>query len=362
MAFKYHAVANSNSGFYAARGVQPGSPEDPGEDIVITDCDDGAEVVIPKTIDGRRVVSAFIAKGTFSGLRKLTVPTGIELECMSETLESVKVTFNPDNPHVEASFPFCRRLEQIEVEEGAVSICDCFATDCTGLKTVEFPPSTLESIGRKAFYNCKSLKLLSLPLQLKSIGEQAFKNCSSIDWLRVPPSVVELGEECLPAGDCWSDNQWRTVIVCDPGSAVERFVLEEDAENRYSNNREIDHMGARVSEGLTSASKEEPEKKAEGCYIATAVYGSYDCPQVWTLRRFRDFRLRRSAAGRAFVSLYYAASPALARRLGGGSAVAVLVRSALDRLSGMLQKRGFDSAPYDDGFCKDPSREGGRND
>ena len=25
-----------------------------------------------------------------------------------------------------------------------------------------------------------------------------------------------------------------------------------------------------------------------GCYIATCVYGSYDCPQVQTLRRFRD--------------------------------------------------------------------------
>ena len=26
-----------------------------------------------------------------------------------------------------------------------------------------------------------------------------------------------------------------------------------------------------------------------GCYIATAVYGSYDCPQVWTLQRFCTF-------------------------------------------------------------------------
>ena len=27
---------------------------------------------------------------------------------------------------------------------------------------------------------------------------------------------------------------------------------------------------------------------SQGCYVATCVYGSYDCPQVWTLRRFRD--------------------------------------------------------------------------
>lgn len=31
-----------------------------------------------------------------------------------------------------------------------------------------------------------------------------------------------------------------------------------------------------------------------GCYVATAVYGSYDCPQVWTLRRFRSFSLAKN--------------------------------------------------------------------
>lgn len=29
-------------------------------------------------------------------------------------------------------------------------------------------------------------------------------------------------------------------------------------------------------------------EKLPGCYVATAVYHSYNCPQVWTLRRFRD--------------------------------------------------------------------------
>ncbi len=41
--------------------------------------------------------------------------------------------------------------------------------------------------------------------------------------------------------------------------------------------------------------------KKDGCYIATAVYGSYDCPEVWTLRRFHDYGPKRTALGRAFV-------------------------------------------------------------
>ena len=53
-----------------------------------------------------------------------------------------------------------------------------------------------------------------------------------------------------------------------------------------------------------------------GCYIATAVYGSYDCPEVWTLRRFRDEVLAKNCFGRAFIRFYYALSPWLVRRFG----------------------------------------------
>lgn len=53
-----------------------------------------------------------------------------------------------------------------------------------------------------------------------------------------------------------------------------------------------------------------------GCYIATAVYGSYDCPQVWTLRRFRDYTLAKTWYGRAFIKTYYAISPTLVKWFG----------------------------------------------
>lgn len=67
-----------------------------------------------------------------------------------------------------------------------------------------------------------------------------------------------------------------------------------------------------------------------GCYIATAVYGDYDAPQVLKLRRFRDEVLMNSALGRAFVRVYYKLSPPVAKRLGADSTVTRLVRRALD--------------------------------
>lgn len=47
------------------------------------------------------------------------------------------------------------------------------------------------------------------------------------------------------------------------------------------------------------------EIKEGDCFVATAVYGSRDAPQVRTLREFRDNVLMQSPAGRTFVDFYY---------------------------------------------------------
>lgn len=85
-----------------------------------------------------------------------------------------------------------------------------------------------------------------------------------------------------------------------------------------------------------------------GCYIATAVYGSYDCPQVWILRRYRDDTLAETWYGRAFIKTYYAISPTLVKWFGHTEWFKNVWKGKLDRMVANLQANGVESTPYED--------------
>lgn len=85
-----------------------------------------------------------------------------------------------------------------------------------------------------------------------------------------------------------------------------------------------------------------------GCYIATAVYGSYDCPQVWTLRRYRDYYLAKTSWGRMFIKVYYTLSPELVRCFGNTLLFKKLNKLYLDYKVKNLNKKGYDNTPYND--------------
>ena len=86
----------------------------------------------------------------------------------------------------------------------------------------------------------------------------------------------------------------------------------------------------------------------KGCYVATCVYGSYDCPQVWTLRRFRDFYLMRSNLGRILTRIYYKFSPSIVNRFGTTLWFNKIFKHVLDRMVAHLKKAGYKDTEYYD--------------
>lgn len=86
-------------------------------------------------------------------------------------------------------------------------------------------------------------------------------------------------------------------------------------------------------------SNSEPQKQEKGaCYIATAVYGSYDAPEVLVLRKYRDEYLGVTALGRFVVRAYYTISPSFARTLTPRNPITKLARMQLDRFVTKLNR------------------------
>ena len=77
-------------------------------------------------------------------------------------------------------------------------------------------PSTLESIGERAFYDCNNISSITIPASVKTIGKYAFANWNSYSdqTIRVP-----FAEDSLPAGwhEDWAYN-CDSIVYAQPGT------------------------------------------------------------------------------------------------------------------------------------------------
>lgn len=154
----------------------------------------------------------------------------------------------------------------------------------------------------------------------------------------LPESDLDAFSRLTDSGELVNDHAFRQVMD---------FALAVDAANEV-----LAKTSAGGGQSKTPASgaprPAARQQSSGGCYVATAVYGSYDCPEVWVLRRWRDDALVPTKPGRAFVRAYYAVSPRLVRIVGKQRWFIALTKKPLDRLVARLRRSGIADAPYRD--------------
>jgi uncharacterized Zn finger protein (UPF0148 family) len=124
---------------------------------------------------------------------------------------------------------------------------------------------------------------------------------------------------------------WKSGIECHNG--IIRLLND-----KVSNKNDILRYVEKIKKYDTSYQAPNVLTKSGGCYIATAVYGSYDCPQVWILRCYRDDILAKTWYGKAFIQLYYAVSPTIVRWFGKTEWFNSIFKKLLDNLTEKLEK------------------------
>ena len=223
-------------------------------------------------------------------------------------------------------------------------------------------PTSVNTIGAYAFDGCENLTNISIPISVKSIGNQAFSWCRNLTNISIPNSVTDIGEEafmgCESLKSIILPNGIQTIPFglfkkCTRLTSVEiPFSVTSIA---YQAFRECPRLkDIEIPNTVRPLYTESFDSwttihyKKNGCYIATCVYGSYDCPQVWTLRRYRDNILAKTWYGRAFIHTYYTISPTIVNLFGKKEWFKKMWKWKLDRMVVILLSKGVKNTPYND--------------
>ena len=300
----------------------------------------------------------------------------------------------PDSVEIvgERAFEDNERLKEVLLPESVVEIREAAFAYCTSLKSITIPQK-VKRIEKEAFFHCLSLSDVQILGSDISISEDAFLLSAFVLPEKYHGYSIGKNELSITCFDTVSNQaekslKLRFYIRNKSQKTINKILLYVIPKNRigepvrvfqdqksditmlhvlgpvspgkergwswswYSPGFEKASIHSLVvvysdsSKALFSGESLEFEKGA--CYIATAVYGSYNCPQVWTLRRYRDFTLSQTWYGRTFIRFYYAISPILVFLFGKTKWFKKLWKPKLDRMIRKLNSKGVLDTPYED--------------
>lgn len=204
---------------------------------------------------------------------------------------------------------------------------------------------------RRAIERIKSVTMPSLNRSVELTKRMTSQSATDPQFVQCLTESVEAFNEVLAALD--GSTALETSVMAQASDLLDEMYASLSKMGIRANLRKasygnpFDFRKAIISAG-PPVSSSQGSTSSGGCYVATAAYGSYDCPQVWVLRRYRDNKLATSPAGRAFIKFYYAVSPTLVRYFGKFDLINAVDRFWLNRVISRLRRAGYSADPYKD--------------
>ena len=178
------------------------------------------------------------------------------------------------------------------------------------------------------------------------IYNDAVKNNAELNQLKI---VSYLCGENL-AQVLQKQTNWK-IVGFNGYTVIIKYFYSDAWDNKhetYATNKLIKNNVNEICNEASKVKLSKIQSSQNGCYIATCVYGSYDCPEVWRLRRFRDNQLSKTWYGKTFISIYYAISPTLVKWFGETAWFKKTWKAVIDRIVMKLKDKGFEDTPYND--------------
>ena len=121
-----------------------------------------------------------------------TIKYGTFYECSSLTSITFSENCNVETFESQAFFK-CTGLTSLEIPSSVKTIGSKAFSGCTNLRSITFGDnSKITKIDNSSFYDCDGLMSIEIPSSVKTIGETAFYDCDKLESVTMPSSVTAI--------------------------------------------------------------------------------------------------------------------------------------------------------------------------
>ena len=166
------------------------------------------DVVLPDTIDGKKVTSIGTRALSYKAYKSLVIPEGVttigKFACMNCTaLEKVTIP-NTVKTIERDAFSSCKKLNNVVIPDSVTKIDELAFNSCESLNKITLSKN-LTYIGMNTFGRCTSLTNIDIPSTVTYIGAYAFSYDKALTKLDIPENVTYIGKNAF-LGNGWYDS------------------------------------------------------------------------------------------------------------------------------------------------------------